>query len=85
MTHIGVTKLRSEIADVLSRVPYRGERVILERNGKPVAALIPVSELEFFERMEDYLDDLAADEAEREAEGQPLIPFEEIKRRLGLE
>jgi prevent-host-death family protein len=85
MTHIGVTKLRSEIADVLSRVQYKGERVILERNGKPAAALIPIKELEFFERMEDYLDDLAADEAEREAEGKPLIPFEEIKRRLGLE
>jgi prevent-host-death family protein len=84
MTHIGVTKLRSEIADVLSRVQYKGERVILERNGKPAAALIPIKELEFFERMEDYLDDLAADEAEREAEGKPLIPWEKIKADLGL-
>jgi prevent-host-death family protein len=84
MVHIGVTRLRSEIADILSRVQYRGERVILERNGKPAAALISIKELEFFERLEDRLDDLAADEAVREAEGQPLIDWEQMKADLGL-
>lgn len=84
MARVGVTKLRSEIADILSRVQYKGEQIIVERNGKPAAALIPIEELEFFERLEDRLDDLAADEAMREAEGKPLIPWEKIKADLGL-
>jgi prevent-host-death family protein len=84
MTHVGVTKLRSDAAHIISRVQYKGERIILERHGKPAAALISIEELEFFERLEDRLDDLAADEAMRESEGKPLIEFEEMKRRVGL-
>jgi prevent-host-death family protein len=84
MTHVGVTKLRSDAADIISRVQYKGERIILERHGKPAAALISIEELEFFERLEDHLDDLAADEAMRESEGKPLISWEQMKADLGL-
>jgi len=44
--------LREQIGDVLNRVRYARERFIVERRGKPVAAIISVEELEHLERME---------------------------------
>jgi len=38
----GAREARSKFAEVLGRVGYGGEVVIVERSGKPVAAIIPV-------------------------------------------
>ncbi len=45
--------LRLHVADALNRVGFRSERVIIERHGKPVAAMIPLTDLERLEAMED--------------------------------
>jgi prevent-host-death family protein len=41
---ISATELARKLGDVLSRVRYRGESFIVERNGAPVARLAPVAE-----------------------------------------
>ena len=41
-TRITATELARSLSDVLSRVRYRGERFVIERNGEPVASLGPV-------------------------------------------
>jgi prevent-host-death family protein len=38
---ITATELAKNLSDVLSRVRYRGERFVIERNGEPVALLEP--------------------------------------------
>ena len=40
-TKITATELARSLSDVLSRVLYRGERFLIERNGEPVATLVP--------------------------------------------
>ncbi|MGH9128912.1 MAG: type II toxin-antitoxin system Phd/YefM family antitoxin [Acidimicrobiales bacterium] len=44
-TTIGVAEAKRRFADVLGAVRYRGERYVIERNGTPMAALVPVSEV----------------------------------------
>ncbi len=39
---ITATELARSLSDLLNRVRYRGERFIIDRNGEPTAALIPV-------------------------------------------
>jgi prevent-host-death family protein len=39
---IGAREARQRFADLLGRVGYGGEEAIVERSGKPMAALIPV-------------------------------------------
>lgn len=39
---IGAREARSQFADLLGRVHYRGETVIVERSGKPMVAVIPI-------------------------------------------
>jgi prevent-host-death family protein len=48
-------EFRANIADQVNRIAYTGERVILRRRGKPVAALVPVKDLQLLEAMEDRI------------------------------
>jgi prevent-host-death family protein len=40
---ISATELARQLGDVLGRIRYRGESFVIERNGIPVARLIPVA------------------------------------------
>ena len=40
---IGATDLARNLGDVLSRVRYRRDSFIIERNGKPVARVVPIA------------------------------------------
>lgn len=82
MTHLPASKAREQFADVINRVTYRGERVVLERRGKGVAALVPVEDLELLEALENKLDVEAARAAL--AEKGPNIPWSKLKAELGL-
>ncbi|MCK9899151.1 hypothetical protein CC117_02920 [Parafrankia colletiae] len=43
--YVPVTQARAELSDLVSRVAFTGQRIILTRNGKPLAALVPVADL----------------------------------------
>ena len=44
-SEIPVTQAREELADLVNRVAYRHERIILTRHSKPVACLVPPEDL----------------------------------------
>ncbi|WP_419992922.1 type II toxin-antitoxin system Phd/YefM family antitoxin [Streptomyces boninensis] len=46
---IPVTQARAELADLINRVVYGGERVLLTRHGKPLVALVSAADLERLE------------------------------------
>jgi len=76
------SQARARLSELLNAVSVRGDRIVLERHGKRVAALISIEDLEMFEYLEDKAD--LALIAEVEAEGGEPIPLEEVERRLGL-
>lgn len=79
---ISVKEARDNFADTLNRVAYRGERIILQRRGVDCgAAIVPTEDVELLEKLEDILDDLEADEALSDPE---RIPWDKVKRELGL-
>lgn len=41
MDHISITHLARNLADVVNRVAYRGERFTVVRGGRPVVELVP--------------------------------------------
>ena len=71
---------RSEFADIVNRAAYAGERVIVHRRKKPVAAVVPISDLELLEQLEDRIDLEDARKRLRE----PTVPWTKIKKDLGL-
>jgi prevent-host-death family protein len=81
MSRIPATTVRDSFSETLNRVAYKGERIVLERHGKAVAALVSVEDLELLESLEDRLDAEAVLTA-REEPGD--IPYEEVRRKAGL-
>lgn len=51
-----VSLARSNFSDLLHEVLVYGERIVLERHGKAVAALVPVADLERLEALEEARD-----------------------------
>jgi prevent-host-death family protein len=81
MMEVGVHEIRANLADVINRVAYGGERVVLERRSKPVLALVSLDDLELLQALEDQSDVKAALKARKEKGG---VPLEKIKARLGM-
>ncbi|MGW7052445.1 type II toxin-antitoxin system Phd/YefM family antitoxin [Streptomyces sp. NPDC054887] len=57
---IPVTQARAELAELINRVVYGGERVVVTRHGKPLVALVSAA-------------DLARLEGDAEAADEPVI------------
>ncbi|MET9831631.1 type II toxin-antitoxin system Phd/YefM family antitoxin [Streptomyces sp. NPDC006385] len=53
---IPVTQARAELADLINRVVYGGERVVVTRHGKPLVALVSASDLERLEKLGEPAD-----------------------------
>lgn len=83
-SHVGVSEARESFAELVNRAAYGGERVLVSRRGRPIAAIVPIEDVEFMERMEDELDLQAAREALADPENAVLIPWEQVKAELGL-
>ncbi|GAA2812810.1 type II toxin-antitoxin system Phd/YefM family antitoxin [Streptomyces showdoensis] len=49
---IPVTQARAELADLINRVVYGNERVVVTRHGKPLVALVSAADLELLEAAE---------------------------------
>ncbi|MFO0965275.1 MAG: type II toxin-antitoxin system prevent-host-death family antitoxin [Gemmataceae bacterium] len=78
---ISVSEIRDHLADALNRVAYAGERVVLERRGKGVAALVSLEDLEMLEELEDRADIRAALKARKEKGG---ITLTEYRKKHGI-
>ncbi len=53
MAHeVPVTQARAELAELVNRVVYGGERVVLTRHGKPLVALVSAADLRRLEEDE---------------------------------
>ncbi|MCH6158922.1 type II toxin-antitoxin system Phd/YefM family antitoxin [Streptomyces marispadix] len=48
---IPVTQARAALADLINRVVYGGERVVVTRHGKPLVALVSAADLERLQEM----------------------------------
>ena len=53
---IPVTQARAELADLINRVVYGGERVVVTRHGKPLVALVSAADLERLEGLRESPD-----------------------------
>ncbi|MFF4951992.1 type II toxin-antitoxin system Phd/YefM family antitoxin [Streptomyces chattanoogensis] len=48
---IPVTQARAELADLINRVVYGSERVVVTRHGKPLVALVSAADLQLLEEL----------------------------------
>lgn len=82
MTRIPASKARENFSSILDDVAGHGDRVILHRHGKDIAAVIPVQDLELLQALEDRYD---VEEARAAlAVREERVPWPRLKKQLGL-
>jgi prevent-host-death family protein len=79
MNKIGAREARLNFADVLNQTAFGKNRIILTKNGKDVAALVPIEDLQAIEEMEDRIDNA---EASRIMRNPKLRDWETVKGEL---
>jgi prevent-host-death family protein len=77
---LSVSEARERFAEIVNRVGFGDERIIIERHGKPIAALVSATDLADLERMEDARDRDIARAAMAEP-GEP-VAWETVKAEL---
>jgi prevent-host-death family protein len=84
---VTTSEAREKFADLIERVCFEKERIVVVRRGKKAVALIPFEDLELLEAFEEEedLEDIKAMEAAKIEQGDdPLIPWEQVKAKAGL-
>jgi prevent-host-death family protein len=87
MPHTSATIEETRISDAIERVSTENERLIIVREGKGGAAIVPLDDLESLEELDEILDraDMPELEAARkEAQEKGTLPLSEFMARLGL-
>ena len=79
-----ISEAREQFATIINQVAFGGERVRLTRHGKTVAAVVPIADLDLLEELEDVFDLADLEAALADPENQTPIPWEDVKRELGL-
>lgn len=69
---VSLVALRNSLGDVVNEVTYGNHRRIISKNGKPVAAIISIDELELLEKLEEKADLAALEEARAEDDGERI-------------
>ncbi|MEU1215365.1 type II toxin-antitoxin system Phd/YefM family antitoxin [Streptomyces sp. NPDC005791] len=59
---IPVTQARAELAELINRVVYGGERVVVTRHGKPLIALVSAADLQRLENEEAAAEEAVVEE-----------------------
>jgi prevent-host-death family protein len=75
---------RDHFADVVNQAAFGDERVVLTRHGKPIAAIIPISVLEFLRELERIIDLEEAEKAMKEGKAEGLTTLSDLKQEFGF-
>jgi|SRR3989304_165383 len=51
-THVNIGQVKRDISDLVNRVAYGGERILLTSRGKPKAALVSVADYERLQQVQ---------------------------------
>ncbi len=84
MADISTADARRNLAELVNRVAYGKERVVLTRHGKQLCALVPIEDLSFLDRLRAAAARQDVAEARQEQEGGATITWSELKDELGL-
>lgn len=79
---VSIADARKNLADIVNKVAYGKESVVLTRRGQDVAALVSIEELELLQQIEDHID--IEDAKQALTDPGDNIPAKEFWKQLGL-
>ena len=75
---VSAGEARKRLGKILEGVYYRGDEVVIERAGKPMAVVIPAERYETMERSRERLFEPIENNWERNKD----VPYEEVRREV---
>ncbi len=82
---ISTSAARNQFGDLINRVAYGREHVVLTRRGKELVAIIPAEELRWIEEFENRRDLELIDQILAESNGEPNMTLEELEAQVAVE
>ena len=83
-TAVSVAEARSDLADLLNRVAYGKERLVITRHGREVAAIVPVEDLRMVNRLRRFVARRDVAQALQALDAGKTSPWEQLREELGL-
>ncbi len=84
MTRIGMSEARNTLPEAANRVAYGGDRIVVQRRGRDIAALVSMADFRLLEELEERADLQAVAEAMAEQGDRPPKSWTDAKAELGL-
>lgn len=79
-------ELRAGLAEILNRVAYGGDQVVVTRHGKPFVAIVATYDLQACQALEDHNDAIEIQKAIDSGElDEPGITLDEFVEKYGLD
>jgi prevent-host-death family protein len=84
VTAVTVADARSGLAELLNRVAYGKERLVITRHGREIAALVPVEDLQLANRLRRFVARKDVARALEEVDSGKSASWEKLRSELGL-
>jgi len=79
MEKVNVVEVKRNFSDFMARVAYAGQRLVVERHGKPMMAWISIEDLKQLEQLEQNV------EVSREQRRLALLFAQQVREQIALE
>ena len=77
-------ELRANLAEIVNRVAFGGEQIVVKRHGKPLIAIVATYDLQACQALEDYNDVQELERAEAAGELEDTVSWKEVRGNPGL-
>lgn len=84
MKEISTADTRKHMAELLNRAAYGGERFVVTRHGKELAAIVPIEEVTLLDRLRSLLARQEFDAAVEEVRTAGTRSWDEVRRELDV-
>ena len=83
MPKMATSEARDNFTELINRAAYSGERTVIRRRGKGMAAIVPMEDFDLLEKVEDLIDRDLLKKARVEVREKGTIPWEKVKADAG--
>jgi len=84
MEPISTANARKNMAELVNRAAYGGERFVVTRHGKELVAIVPLADVTLLDRVRSFLDARDFEAALREIAEAGTVSWDEVRRELDL-
>ena len=84
MKPITTAEARKNMAELLNRAAYGGERFVVTRHGRELVAIVPVEDATLLERLRILLEKRDYEAALEAVSELGTVPWDEVRRELDL-